>query len=57
MKTTPFLLALIVGLSPLALPTAASAEPQVRVYDHASGQWLSGDRRGSAPTPCSARRR
>ncbi|WP_061933493.1 L,D-transpeptidase [Aureimonas sp. AU22] len=44
MKTTPLLLALMVGLAPLALPNAASAEPQVRVYDHTSGRWLSGDR-------------
>ncbi|MBB3936811.1 L,D-transpeptidase [Aureimonas phyllosphaerae] len=44
MKTTPLLLALMVGLAPFAAPSAASAQAQVRVYDHASGQWISGDR-------------
>ncbi|WP_407061679.1 L,D-transpeptidase [Aureimonas sp. SK2] len=38
------MLALLVGLSPLGLPTIASAQSQARYYEHATGQWLTGDR-------------
>ncbi|WP_182086786.1 L,D-transpeptidase [Aureimonas sp. ME7] len=42
--TTPLVLALLAGLAPLSAPSIASAEPQVRYYEHASGQWLTGQR-------------